>query len=533
MALSISSRPDRFASAYLPVEYKMTSTRMPNSRTGERYTTGSIYGLKTQQTFGATGSDIEVGTNVLVSANLTDSVNQLIVGSYVLLENAGAYSGVHRITEIIGGNGTGGSIWYFKIDAVVQSSTPFEDFTFSAGGEYFLPLVSRQAVTVSKWYNNYSAIADLYISGNFVARFRKKLDINDEFVFDFSTVLQEYLGSDLATLDSTTLYQASADLSKDFHIEYAQEFDVIDANGQGTLTIGSFTSDVSNTKTAVNSVIPYVGMNDFSIFSVNYDLITDYGKDDTLESQKFLTNQPSTIRIGSSDHYALSYINNLDKSATVSINPAGSYNTDLAIKTYDSSGSLIALNTTTIKTDLGSDIKKTQSVLVGTSNLSAYITSETVKYEVYVRFDSNNMTEVKTFEIDSTCYKNEFRFEWLNKLGGVDAFTFHGKYYKTTDIKKEVFKRSLNASRTIPERQTTTLNVISEDIHKVNSGIVSKAERDWLEELLESPEVYIIVDGYRLPVQVSSKFDFEKLAEDSYNVGFEFSLAYDKITQRN
>lgn len=533
MALSITDRPDRFVSAYLPVEYKMTSTRMPNSRSDES-SSGTIYGIKTNQA--ANQSPVNVGTQILVSASLFDVANQLIVGAYVLLENAGVYSGVHRITEVTGSGLNGSNVYEFKISAVVQSPNANLNNTYqSQTGERFHPLSALNAVTVSKWYNNYSAIADLYISGNFVARFRRKVDLNDEFVFDFSTVLQEYLGSDLATLDSTTLYQDSTDLSKDFYIEFAQEFDVIDSSGLATLTIGSFTSDSANTKTAVNSVIPYVGMNDFSIFSTNYDM-TDYAKTSIpFAEQRFLTNQPSEIVIGENEHYALSYVNNVNFISGLPILFSNG-DTILAVRTYDSQGSQIADNRITIKTELSANRKKTQSVLVGTSNLAAYITAETVKYEVFVLYGNSGgqrVTEIKTFLIDSNCYRNSFRFEWVNKLGGIDGFTFTGKYTRNSDIKKEVFKRSLNSTRTIPERQTTTLNVTSEEIHSVNSGIVNKATRDWLEELLESPEVYLIVDSYRLPIQVNTKFGFEKLGEDSFNINFEFALAYDKITQRN
>ena len=535
MALTITQRPNDFCAGYLPIEYKMTSTRMPNSRSGES-SLGTLYGLKTSQS--ANNSPVEVGSQILVRASLFDAAAQLIVGAYVLLENAGAYSGVHRITEVSGSGLGGQNLWEFKIDAVAESSVAFSNVTYTdQNGDKYHPISATNAVTVSKYYNNYSAVADLYISGNFVARLRKKVNVDDEFIFDISTILQEYIGSDLATLGSTTLYQDSVDLSKQFYIQYAHEFDVIDSSGTATTTIGSFQDDVSNTKTAVNSVIPYVNMRDFVISSTNYNL-DDYAKSDTGQSQLFLTNQPSEIKIGRSDHYALSWINNVDYvlgSAAIIIEVR------LVVTTFDSQGNQIAKTFNVIK---GSSIswRKTQSVLVGTSNLGSLITSETVKYEVSINLrnfpisgapSSSTLTEIKTFIIDDNCYRDEFRFEWLNKLGGIDAYTFTGKHSKTSEIEKEVFKRSLNSARSIPERQTTTLKVDSKDIHNVNSGIVNYETRLWLDELLESPEVYLVVGSYRLPVQITGSYDYEKLAEDSYNVGFEFELAYDKITQRN
>jgi hypothetical protein len=101
------------------------------------------------------------------------------------------------------------------------------------------------------------------------------------------------------------------------------------------------------------------------------------------------------------------------------------------------------------------------------------------------------------------------------------------------DIEKSVFKRTLNSSRTIPERSYTTVSVDSKEVHTLNTGIISKAERDWLIEMIESPECYIVLSGYRIPIQITDKFGIDKLAEDSYNIQFEYEFAFDRITQRN
>lgn len=523
MAFSLTQRPDAFSAAYLPMIYKGTSTRMPNSRAGESDAGGTLISPTLNGTFGTTRR----GERILVYANLQDAAPQLKVGAYVKFENAGQYNGVHRINEIVQGASDFTSVSQFYVDTLVNQETG------APINNQITALTTPNSVTVSKYYNNYSAVLDLYISGNFVARLRKKVDVNDEFVFDISTIVQEYLGSDLYTLDSTTLSVDSTDLSKEVHVQTAQEFDRIKDDGTTELLVYSFTDDSANSFRAVNSVIPYVRMNDFVIDSVAYDLTTDYVKDDTEESQKFLTNQPSKVRIGRYDNYALSYIvgnTKINGSAPLS---SASLDLELYVRTFDSQGNIIAVSTPTIKSDTLSDLQGTYAALCGPANLDSLITSETVEYDIAVFIGSYNLMELKRFVIDDTCYKDEYRFEWVNKLGGLDAFTFTGKYTKTSDIEKETFKRTLSDVRTIPERQLTTLTVMSEDIHTVNSGIVSKDERDWLEELLESPEVYLIKSGYRLPVQVDTKFGFEKLAEDSYNVTLEFRLAYDKQTQRN
>lgn len=524
MAFSLTQRPDAFSAAYLPMVYKGTSNRSPNTRSQEIDTSSTIAGVA-----GSTSGSVVRGERILVYADLQYTESQFRVGAYVLFENAGQYNGVHRISEIIQGASNFTSISQFYVETVVNQDTgvPLNS--------QLTALVTPGSVTVSQYYNNYSAILDLYISGNFVTRFRKKVNLDNEFVFDVSSVVQEYLGSDLYTLDSTTLDVASTDLSKEVYVEYGHEYDIIKPDGTTELTISVYGDDSANSFYAVNSVIPYIGMNDFSVFSTNYDM-SDYAYTDTGNEQKFLTNQPYTTRIQRDSNYSLSYVINAETIGGGT--PIGNCEVRLYVRTYNSSGATIATNQTVLENDTLANLKGTRAVLVGTTNLGAWITSETVKYDCYITLynvitGNSRLTEIKEFEIDDTCYRDEYRFEWVNKLGGLDAFTFTGRYDKTSDIDKETFKRSLNDVRSIPERQLTTLTVNSEDIHTVNSGIVSKAERDWLEELLESPEVYLIKDGYRLPVHIDTKFGFEKLGEDSFNVTCEFRLAFDKITQRN
>ena len=148
-------------------------------------------------------------------------------------------------------------------------------------------------------------------------------------------------------------------------------------------------------------------------------------------------------------------------------------------------------------------------------------------------FGTSVISETLTFNINSDCSKIDRRIEFVNKLGGLDAFTCKGKESKDMDIDKKVFKRSLNSPRVIPERSMTTVSVNSKEVYALNTSIVSKEERDWLIEMIESPECYMVIDSYRIPIQITDKFGIEKLAEDSYNIQFEYEFAFDRITQRN
>lgn len=491
MAITVVSRPSQYNAAYLPVEYVFTSDKSPNSIASEISTAGTLLGDSNS------GEDVEVACTAL----------PLVVGDFIELENASGYSGIHRVSSIIIGT-PGVNVTKFSIDTPVNTSV--------ISGELLTPLAS---VTVSKYYNNFSIALDLYIEGAFIVRLRKKRNSNDQFVFDISNILQEYLGSDLNDLTETS-HTVASDLARDFYVEYAEEYDEI-TNGINNLTLQSFTDDSANTFTAVNSTVPYVWLSNFSIDSVNYNLADFYSTSTPNTSTRFLTNQPSKIEIGSNESYQLSFIQ-----GTIAVRD------DLTrrVVTYDSTGAVIATTDTVLIVSSDSEVV---NVSCGTANLGAIITASTVKYDVKMVYGTSVISETLTFNINSDCSRIERRIEFVNKLGGLDAFTCKGKESKDMDITKKIFKRALNSSRSIPERSVTTVSVDSKEVYALNSGIVSKEERDWLIEMIESPECYMVIDSYRIPIQITDKFGIEKLAEDSYNIQFEYEFAFDRITQRN
>lgn len=507
MALTVLNRPDSYSAAYLPVEYKFTSDLSPNTVVGESNSSASLRGTS------FSGNDVLVNTST--------QPLPLVVGDYVYIENAGEYNGVHRVSSILSGT-EGVSVLEFYIDTPVST----EEIVIP-----FLNNVIKIAAEVSKYYNNYNAVADVYIGGSFVVRLRTKRNFDNEFIFDLSSIIQEYLGSDLLALGTSTT-STTIDLSKEVYIQYAEEYDTI-SDGVSTLTLTDFTDDSTNTFTAVNSTIPYVFMNDFSISSVNYDL-SDYYKVNALFSSASAYNWLTTstdVRIGSNDSYQLSFIN-ATETYNGSPNPIA-VNLDLVLNKYDSSNNLLGTDIIVINNDTTTNLEGVYNVPVGPANLSAYLTSDVDRYDVRARIDGFTLANYKTFIIEDDCTKIQRRFEWINSLGGLDAFTFIGKESRDIDVEKQTFKRVIGASRSIPERSVTTFGVQTKDVYTVNSGIVSKLEKEWLISLLESPEVYLVVDGYRLPVQVNSTFGFEKLGEDSYNVTMEYELAFEKIIQRN
>jgi hypothetical protein len=110
-----------------------------------------------------------------------------------------------------------------------------------------------------------------------------------------------------------------------------------------------------------------------------------------------------------------------------------------------------------------------------------------------------------TFNIQSCCeITPPLKLAWLNKEGGFDFYKFTLRVDKTLNITRTEFgkKQSKVQSNDIygyraGARGRTNWNTKSVENWKVNSDYLTQAELDWLINIYESPEVYIVTEGRR------------------------------------
>jgi hypothetical protein len=155
-------------------------------------------------------------------------------------------------------------------------------------------------------------------------------------------------------------------------------------------------------------------------------------------------------------------------------------------------------------------------------------------------------SETKTFIVDCSCDRfKPYRFIWLNRLGGMDTYTFRLADTKTVSIERKEFSRYLSAYSTamqkwgyeIGDRGRTVYDVRSLDTYTVVSTWQTEAEHKWLEELFTSPEVYLIDDQEtRIPIVITSNSiainDKNRISGKLLSHTIEFVMANDKIIQR-
>jgi hypothetical protein len=206
---------------------------------------------------------------------------------------------------------------------------------------------------------------------------------------------------------------------------------------------------------------------------------------------KFLTNYNSTYKpVRLNDYETLSMI--------LPTSPLQPYY--LNVKTYTSAGTLIGTYGLTYSTNtyrkLDAGVGPMNLINAGIPFISSTGSNVVDSYEVFIRNASGvgaGVSETRKFKIDTRCsnYENQ-RIVFLNRLGGWDYFNFTLDSKKSITISRTEYEKILDWNYTIGDRGKTILAQKAETRMAINSDWITEKDSMWLEELLTSPEVYLM-----------------------------------------
>jgi hypothetical protein len=206
---------------------------------------------------------------------------------------------------------------------------------------------------------------------------------------------------------------------------------------------------------------------------------------------KFLTNYNSTYKpVRLNDYETLSMI--------LPTSPLQPYY--LNVKTYTSAGTLIGTYGLTYSTNtyrkLDAGVGPMNLINAGIPFISSTGSNAVDSYEVFIRNASGvgaGVSETRKFKIDTRCsnYENQ-RIVFLNRLGGWDYFNFTLDSKKSITISRTEYEKILDWNYTIGDRGKTILAQKAETRMAINSDWITDKDSMWLEELLTSPEVYLM-----------------------------------------
>jgi hypothetical protein len=173
----------------------------------------------------------------------------------------------------------------------------------------------------------------------------------------------------------------------------------------------------------------------------------------------------------------------------------------LMVKTYTSAGTLIGTYGITQSTNsfrkLDVGVGPMNLINSGIPFISSTGSNVVDNYEVYIKNTSSvfasNVSETKKFKIDNQCSNYEKqRIVFLNRLGGFDYFNFTLDSKKSLAISRTEYEKILDWNYTIGDRGKSILAQKAEVKMSLTSNWITEKESQWLEELLTSPEVYLM-----------------------------------------
>jgi hypothetical protein len=205
------------------------------------------------------------------------------------------------------------------------------------------------------------------------------------------------------------------------------------------------------------------------------------------------------------------------------LNRGGSANTDIELKLYDITNTLIASDTVvvTLALNIGVIDCAPQNLITNTSvtlldfqSCAYYTVRAKAGPELFGIY--SGYSELFTFWIDTECHRYDtHRLHWLNKLGGWDSFTFTLVSTNSTKVLTSDYQRERgqwDTSGTAWEYtryhgEQMAFNKYATDTTVLNSDYIHESVQQWLvRDLYESPKVYLeVTPGAFEPVKVTNE----------------------------
>ena len=326
----------------------------------------------------------------------------------------------------------------------------------------------------------------------------------NELDFNVQSIIQDYLNEDLETITSNDIISftnAEVLVELDFY-EVTKPVDVLVT---AWLEGGLGTPDLTSPSTiSINATLQHNEDQDLDRFTI----------DDT--TKLFLTNAPLVQKIQRTETIQLHFLTN---ETTVKYK----------FRQFDSNNNLLA--STAVPAIAHTVTNKAGIITLDGSGLLANAT-----YLTIILSTGSLITDISAemrFNIDDVCYTDQVRLNWLNPLGGIDAYTFKGQHAEEVRFRTKEYEKVLSKSFTQQDRGRTTLRTNGFDHLEVWSKAENRATIKHLSEIGLSSDVWIVESGF-IPVTVSSR-KAKTVNSISPEIQARFKLKHSnaRITQRN
>ena len=437
------------------------------------------------------------------------------------------------------------------------------------GQDIIFTLTSASVVST---YFNVKFIAEVYISNstpstaasNLVGTFKTTPNAAGVGIFDFSAVVETHVKADNLAFAGVSSYKGSVISSTDTPIHIIDKFS-LNLNTIKWLTI-KFSVEGSTTLTGIPAIITGESVNSdnfqvfngyvkhtnkLDVFDNDIGLDIGIGSDTHLElsgtTASFLSNAPTT-------QYA-----NINDYGTVGLLPLNDSLSYMKFTYYNSAG--VSLGTENVLTYLFASSSVTQKVLYfgcfpgnlqnWSTTFQGLVTANTIQGGYYTvqgfNVSDDPISALYTINVNCPNLRNyePIRLAWLNQWGAWDYYTFTQKSTRTISTKGSTYTQlegtwnesSFKLNGFKGGKRSFRVNA-TEKI-KMNTDFVNESESEWFEDLINSPEVYMLegfqtdtafsmLNTYVTPVRLTTSSYTKKTIANDRLIQYDFEVEKSK-----
>ena len=301
-------------------------------------------------------------------------------------------------------------------------------------------------------------VMDVYESGStsLIKRTTQTVNPAGVAVFDPSRIIQGQLTDD-KSFKTTSLITFNSS-SKSFRLEFGEQYAASISSSAGVI------DNLARTTTEVFSGVVEPNAGYYNWQSGSYAV---------------LSNMPTTMSMQSDDYGTISVYNN---------------SVQYISQSFYSGSTLVSSQNYTI-----TDNFSTAPLSGSTQNWS----------HLNVNISSSIGLQSYRYEVSDDVHREKVRFAFVNKLGTYDYYNNYNPVRQDFNITRQNYTAprvdysSLTSTYDISRRGKTVNNWSTTDNFVVDTDWLNTTDANWLEELIESPSVYIQRDGNFLPIIIT------------------------------
>jgi hypothetical protein len=429
-------------------------------------------------------------------------------------------------------------------------------------GQEVIFVVSNSAIVSG--FTNVRFIADVYISDITptaisstsvpIATFKTTPNNAGVGIFDFKQVVENYVSADNMaanissykgnpTTDDTPhplhlidKYSRNKKAARWLNIEFKTQY--TDANGDVQIDTPIIAAD---NYLIFNGYLKYsdelsIFNNDFGFSLGNFNLSSG--------TDRFLTNAPATQYANIEDYGTIAFLSPNDNLTYIKLTYKNSAGVDIGTEdiTRDyGNGAYTNFTTSAVISLLYFGCYPANLMRDGSSTFAGLVSAGTIQGgSIVVQAFSSSGAISKEYTININCPNlkgfESIRLCWLNQWGAWDYYTFTQKSIRSISTKGSTYEQLAGTWNEAAYRVDSykggkkAFRVNATEKITMNSDFVSESENDMFEELINSPEVYIL-EGYQDDIALSALNQYVKPVRLTTSSFVKKTVANDKLIQ--